>query len=150
MSPYMPHYVWPSLKELNLYFNIMNVKLCLLNQEMRAIKMPFGCVISCVFIKENLNESCVNKWKLHSCVHTYEPRLRSFFFYFCSCFVLQMTNKWQEIPDTTCQYNLHKLDNNGPNITFLHRLKLLLLHCNLPIISAIFKLKPNLSWFEKE
>ena len=24
----------PSLKELNLYFNIMNVKLCLLNQEM--------------------------------------------------------------------------------------------------------------------
>ena len=38
-----PHNIWsieagtkmqPSLKELNLYFNIMNVKLCLLNQEM--------------------------------------------------------------------------------------------------------------------
>ena len=27
----------PSLKELNLYFNIMNVKLCLLNQEMRSV-----------------------------------------------------------------------------------------------------------------
>ena len=28
----------PSLKELNLYFNIMNVKLCLLNQKMLLVK----------------------------------------------------------------------------------------------------------------
>ena len=34
-----PRMSWePSLKELNLYFNIMNVKLCLLNQEMRKMK----------------------------------------------------------------------------------------------------------------
>ena len=40
----------PSLKELNLYFNIMNVKLCLLNQEMSSVWALF------LNVKSNTNQ----------------------------------------------------------------------------------------------
>ena len=53
MGPKLPQYKLEHLKELNLCFNIMNVKLCLLNQEIWSHKWALALGARPISLKRN-------------------------------------------------------------------------------------------------